>query len=210
MDISHRLKKAVDYLKLKEVIATLKDVAVHLDRNPANVIKAINGDKRYLTKPFIADFATVYSDYINEDWLLMGKGEMEADAIPMRPHLETTAAAGSMVGISEGEYGDNLKEIIPGIPDYDFTITADGSSMEPRIESGDILACRIVRDPLNPPLGKVCVIDSKEGWVVKVVKEVKEDYMVLHSINPKYKDYSVDFSAILNIAIVVGMIRVFD
>ncbi|MDE7442128.1 MAG: S24 family peptidase [Muribaculaceae bacterium] len=210
MDISHRLKKAVDYLKLKEIIATLKDVAVHLDRNPANVIKAINGDKRYLTKPFIADFATVYSDYINEDWLLMGKGEMEADAIPMRPHLETTVAAGSMVGISEGEYGDNLKEIIPGIPDYDFTITADGSSMEPRIESGDILACRIVRDPLNPPLGKVCVIDSKDGWVVKVIKEVKEDYMVLHSINPKYKDYSVDFSAILNIAIVVGMIRVFD
>lgn len=210
MDTFARLHKAIEYLKDIGKVHIQRDIVNALDGNESNIAQALKGNPRYLTKPFLKRFAGAYSDYINEEWLLTGEGEMELPSKELRPHVEAGAAAGSMIGISEGEYGNDMRQIIPGLPDYDFTIYAEGRSMEPRIESGDLLACRIVRDRQNPPVGKICVIDSRDGWAVKVIKKIDEDSVVLHSLNPEYADYSVDAEDILNVAVVVGMVSVFD
>lgn len=128
----------------------------------------------------------------------------------MRPHYDAKAAAGFMLGLSEAEIG-TLRPHIPGMRDYDFTIRAQGDSMMPRIESGDLLVCRKSEDRANPPIGKICVIDGKDGVVVKVIAEANEYGLVLRSLNPdpKYRDYPVDHSVINGIAEVVGLVRSF-
>lgn len=209
MELSDRIAQAIDYLRYRGVPSNHDDIAKKLNRDRSNVTKAINGNKRYLTRPFLADFATAYSDYINKDWLLTGEGSMEVPDESMKPHFKAKAAAGFMDGISEGESGDNLRPEVPGMPDYDYSIEASGNSMEPYIEDGDTLLCRIATDRLDPPIERICVIDSLDGAVVKVINNVDEETMTLHSFNPEYRDYSIDLSSILGIAEVVGLVRRF-
>ena len=174
-----------------------------------NVSSAISGNPRYVTEPFLKRFAAAYSDYINEEWLTEGKGVMSVPDRSMRPHVSAKASAGFMDNLSEADYGNDTRPLIPGMPDYTFTIIAKGDSMLPRIEDGDTLLCRKLTDRLNPPIGKICVLDTKDGWVVKVIKGVTEDTMTLHSLNPDYRDYDIDLNTILGIAQVVGLVREF-
>lgn len=209
MDISDRLRQAADYLKFKQIAKTREEIAITLNRNPTNILKAFTGNKRYLTKPFLDDFCNAYSDYINKEWLLTGEGQMQVSDKTLRPHVEAKASAGVIVGISKGEYAGEMREAVQGVPDYDFTIKTEGESMLPRIEDGDDLCCRIADDRLNPPIGKICLISTRSGNAVKVIQDVTEDSITLHSLNPAFDDYSVDVNDIIQIAQVVGLVRSF-
>lgn len=203
----NRFKQAIDYLRDIGKSHNQQDIADALAMGKANFSRAINGDQRYFTRGFLKRFVAAYSDYISEEWLLTGEGEMAVPDKTMRPHIGVKAAAGFMVGIGENDKGDDLRDKIPFLADYDFTITTDGQSMVPEIDDGDILACRISYDRANPPIGKICVIDSKEGAAVKVLKEASDSSVVLHSINPEYDDYEVAVSDLNRIAVVVGVIK---
>ena len=206
--IAHqRLRQAVEYLKDKGTARRQADMAALMGVPQPHIAAALKGDERRLTEGFLRRFAAAYSDYINEDWLLTGEGEMTVPDKSLRPHIGVLVAAGFMTGIGENDKGDDLCEKIPFLSDYDFTITAYGQSMTPEIEDGDILACRIAQDRANPPIGKICVIDSKEGAVVKIIKGASNSEIMLHSINPDYKDYSIELSSLNRIAVVVGIIK---
>lgn len=209
MNAFARLHKAIDYLKDNGKIHIQRDIVAAINGNESNVTQALKGNPRYLTKPFLQKFARAYSDYINEEWLVSGVGRMENVSQTMRPHYDARASAGFMDGISEGRMSAEFRAIAVPVLGYDFSIDADGNSMLPKIESGDTLLCRVETDRLNPPIGEVCVIDTKDGAVVKVIKEVNEDSLVLHSLNPEYADYTIEFSSINKIARVVGLIRSF-
>ncbi len=230
MEPLDRLHQAIDYLKDKGKIHKQQDIADKLGIGKSYVSEAIKGKPRQFTKGFLARFASAYSEYINEEWLLTGEGVMAKNmtfSIPaetgssylklvhqiiesksaFKPHIEAKASAGFMDGFSEGDYGRNMRSVIEFFPQYDFTIEVQGDSMLPDYAEGDILACRISTDRINPPIGKVCVIDSKDGPVVKEIKAVNRDSITLHSLNPRYRDYKVDFDNINQIAVVVGSIR---
>lgn len=208
MEEAHnRFKQAIEYLRDIGKSHNQQDIADAIDMGKANFSRAVNGDQRYFTKGFLKRFAAAYSDYISEEWLLTGEGEMAVPDKSLRPHIGVKAAAGFMVGIGENDKGDDLRSRIPFFSDYDFTITTDGQSMLPEISDGDILACRISNDRANPPIGKICVIDSKEGAAVKVIKGASDSSITLHSLNPDYKDYEVAVSDLNRIAVVVGVIK---
>lgn len=207
--LAKRLNAAYEYLRSQGVIHTITEFASALGKSQGDISSALVAKGRVMTTGLLKRVYDTFPDYFHEKWLLTGEGQMAKSLRELRPHIHTKAAAGFMAGISDGEFGDDIRPMIPGIPDYDFSITAYGKSMEPKIEDNDILACRIVTDSLNAPIGKICVIDSKEGAAVKVIKEVEEDSIVLHSLNPRYKDYRVSFSDLNRIAVVVGMIRNF-
>ena len=173
----------------------------------ARVSEALQGKTGKFTEGFLKRFARAYSDYISEEWLLTGQGRMEKPGKDMRPHYDAQAAAGFMDGIAEGRMSAEFRAMAIPMLRYDFSIDAKGESMLPRIEDGDTLLCRLADDRLNPPLGRICVIDSKEGAVVKVIAKVEADTMTLHSLNPAYRDYTIDLSSINRIAEVVGIIR---
>ena len=204
-----RFLQAIDYLRDNGKARTHEEIALLSYTSRPNVSSAISGNPRYVTEPFLKRFAAAYSDYINEEWLLTGEGEMIVPDKSLKPHYDAKASAGFMDGISEGKMSAEFRSMAPGMKNYDFSIDVNGDSMAPEIKDGDIIMCRVATDRLNPPIGKICVLDTKEGFVVKVIKSVNEDNLTLHSLNPVYHDYDIDLNSILNIAEVVGLTRSF-
>ena len=163
-----------------------------------------------MNEPLLTKIADTFPDVLNRDYLLKGEGDVAAPDRTMRPHYEATAAAGFMSGLADPEPG-TLRPRIPDMPSYDFTIDARGESMEPKIKSGDTLLCRLAEDRANPPIGKVCVIDGKDGAAVKVLAAASESgrTLTLHSLNPAYRDYTIDAAEVSHIAVVVALLRKF-
>lgn len=202
------MHEAIDYLKDMGRVHKQQDLVEVLGMGKANLSRALNGADGYFTEGFIKRLAGAYSDYINEKWILTGEGKMAKPLRETRPHVHAKAAAGFMNAVSEGEYGDDEQPLIPFVPDYDFTIEVVGESMLPDYREGDILICKIANDRLNPPIGKVCVIDGHEGAAVKEITGVTDSAIVCHSVNPAYPDYETEFGNIHQIAEVVGLLRV--
>lgn len=203
-----RLLQAIEYLKGKGKIHKQQDIAETLSMNKVNVSRAIKGTPRYFTEGFLKRFGQAYKDYIFEEWLLTGKGDMAKPEKETRPHFEARVSAGFLSGFSDQIMKSEFRNLIEQLPEYDFTIDIEGDSMSPEILDGDTICCRIANDRQNPPIGRICVLDTKNGPVVKVIKSVTEDSLILHSFNQKYPDYSLEFTDINNIALVVGVIRI--
>lgn len=202
-----RLHQAIQRLMDIGKIHIQRDIVVKLNGNESNISQALNGNPRYFTEGFLRRFGTAYSDYINTEWLINGTGQMAVPDRSLKPHFDASASAGFMAGLSAPETGTDLRTLDQQADDYDFTIAARGDSMLPEIEDGDILACRVLSDRLNPPLGEICVIDTVNGAAVKQVAAVLEDSLLLHSFNPDYPDYDVPFLDLLSIARVVALLR---
>lgn len=207
-----RLTQAVEYLKDNGQARTQMDMAALMGVRQPHLAAALNGDYKRLTEGFLRKFAAAYSDYINEDWLLDGKGQMEkADRRSTRPHIPADKAvvAAGFVGSAIGSVQEDECEVRPVMapfPWYDFTIEVSGDSMEPTLQDGDIIACEWLPRDAEYKKDKIYVLDTNEG---AVVKRITNDGNVIHchSDNPKYKDFIVDVYSILRIARVVGFVR---
>ena len=88
-------------------------------------------------------------------------------------------------------------------------IRVSGSSMYPKYSNGDILACRRVHDVLFFQWGKIYVIDSSQGPLVKrVFQDEDPDRILLVSDNKEhYPPFSIPKSDIRSLSIVLGVIR---
>ena len=96
--------------------------------------------------------------------------------------------------------------VIKQLPDYDFTILVKGDSMEPEIKSGDELACRVVTDASFIQWGKVHVLDTDQGIVVKRIYDDKDGLKCV-SDNPKYLPFTVPKDQLRSVCLVVGLVR---
>lgn len=169
-----RLERAYELLLERGVIHSKSDLARAINKEPKNLMAAFSNTGRVMTLGLLTRIADTFPDILNRDYLLTGQGDVAAPDRSMRPHFEATARAGFMTGLSNPEAG-SLRHRHDDIPDCDFTITAEGDSMMPEIKSGDILFCRHSRDRANPPISKVCVLDGKDGAVVKVIRTADSD-----------------------------------
>ena len=141
-------------------------------------------------------------------WLLTGEGDMltQEEAKTNNAYitkqggyitylLPMSAMGGSLTGFAEpGVLLQNCEAIVSPIENVDFAITVYGDSMAPEYPSGS----RILIKKINPDLfidwGKVYVLDTPNGVIVKEVHESnKEGYVSCHSINPdpKFKPFDV-------------------
>jgi phage repressor protein C with HTH and peptisase S24 domain len=101
--------------------------------------------------------------------------------------------------------------VVPYLVDAgaEFLIRVTGNSMYPTYANGDILACRRVRESRNIQWGKVYVIDSEEGPMVKRIRPSDDEERILcHSDNPDYAPFTLRKSEIRSLALVVGSIQV--
>ena len=206
--VFERFKQSFEYLKDRGRIHKQQDLCEPLGIVKSHISEFCNGKDRYFTEGNLKRFAAAYKDYINEEWLLTGKGTMAKPEKDVRPHFEARVAAGFLAGGSEQIMSPELRSMITPFPEYDFTIDVEGDSMIPQIADGDTICCRYVDDRQNPPIGQICVLDTKDGPAVKVIKEVTDDSVILHSLNPAYPDYPVEFNDINRIALVIGVLRI--
>ncbi len=91
----------------------------------------------------------------------------------------------------------------------DFMIEITGTSMYPKYNSGDVVACTILRESKFIQWNKAHVIGTLEqGILVKRIRRgPDEDHFILVSDNPDYEPFTISRAEITGIALVVGVIR---
>lgn len=159
-----------------------------------------------------------YQQY-NAEWLLTGNGTMLKSAenavkssVEGIPLVEVKAIGGfGNSHFAIGKQDIKAHYVIPKFEhkQVDFMIEVEGSSMYPKYSSGDVVACRIIRDRLFIQWNKTHVVATKtQGIIIKRVKEgAKKDTMQMVSDNKDYPPFDVPVKDITGIAIVVGVIR---
>ena len=150
---------------------------------------------------------------LNLDWLFTGNGAMllgeQLDAsIKTLPRIPHDAAAGSLTDAVDGvtEFQCERVPVVAAFPKYDFTIRVSGRSMEPMYFSGDELACLRVNEARFLQWGRVHVLDTTQGVVVKRIYD-NGDSIRCVSYNPEYSDFNVPKEDIRSYNLVVGALR---
>ena len=127
------------------------------------------------------------------------------------PLIPIDAMAGFGTGAVQVMHYDTSKYIVPEFSELnvDFMIRVKGSSMVPKYNSGDLVACKkLVITDIFFQWNKVYVLDTDQGALIKRVKKgSKENYIQLISDNKKYDPFELHLSKIFAVALVVGVIR---
>jgi len=119
----------------------------------------------------------------------------------------------AIAGFGEGEMQvmeyECQRYVIPMFEGADFLITVKGSSMQPKYNNGDAVACK--RIPMNDIFfqwNKVYVLDTIQGPLVKRVKRGSDsEHILIVSDNPSYEPFELHLNKIYGVAIVLGVLR---
>lgn len=155
---------------------------------------------------------------INANWLLTGKGSITnkaesvgkpADGKEGVPLIPYSAAAGTMGGDIQCLEYECEHYVIPIFKEADFLISVRGNSMYPKYNSGDIVACKTLQNWSFFQFGKVYVIYTEQGVLVKrIYEDENNDLIKIVSENEeKYKPFSIPKSEIKGLSLVLGVIR---
>lgn len=213
MDIKNRI---YEYLRI------VKMTPAEFERNTGLSNGYLRNIKNSIGVDKISNIVSVYPD-LNLEWLITGNGEMLKSnhtssttssaqvqiLANTKPRIPYTAAAGSITNAVEGISESQCEQVpvVPTFPSYDFTIIVKGDSMEPKIEGGDEVACKRVDQTSFIQWGKVHVLDTAQGIVIKRIYE-DGDKIKCVSYNPEYPPFSIDKSEIYSISLVVGLLRI--
>lgn len=161
-----------------------------------------------------------YAPDISPNWLLTGKGPMLKSDLPIARHADPEKSEGiplipiqAFAGIATGEVSileyECERYIIPLFKDAEFLIPVKGSSMVPKYNAGDIIACKkLSLSDIFFQWNKVYVIDTDQGVLVKRIHRAKDsDHIKIISENPAYEPFELHLSKIHAIAIVIGVVR---
>jgi transcriptional regulator with XRE-family HTH domain len=96
-----------------------------------------------------------------------------------------------------------------GKTEVDFMIQVKGNSMQPKYNSGDVVACKFIKELTFIQWNKTYVIDTKsQGTIIKRLKKPREkDMVTCLSDNIEFDDFELPISEIRNVALVIGVIR---
>lgn len=189
----------------------------------------INRLKKEGNKPsfeIIEDITNKFAD-VDAGWLVTGKGEMvkKEDENNNFTVQDVQAGYGEKIPLvvtkAVGGFGNNTFAISErDVKDYyiipkfkhkrvDFMIEVEGSSMYPKYNSGDVVACTIISEDSFIQWNKTHVIATRgQGIIIKRIKKGAEDHnLCMISDNKAYDPFEVPKDEITGIALVVGVIR---
>jgi len=91
----------------------------------------------------------------------------------------------------------------------DFMIEVEGSSMYPKYSSGDVVACRVIKERNFIQWNKTHVVATKnQGIIIKRIKKGDcDENLLMVSDNKDYDPFFVPIDEIVGLAIVVGVVR---
>ena len=205
MAVNTELKTLVSLIKYAKGMKQ-ETIADAVGVKPTYLSDMING-----RVPFSANFKEklyeVFSDCLNADTPPTPSAPTVQTPKETRPHLPVTAAAGTLGGISEGIMPRDCEQLpkMPNTPDYDFTITVSGNSMEPEFRNGDIIAAKRVCSMIE--WGKPYIIDTRDGAVLKRLYEADADRLRLVSDNKAYPPIELERSEVIAAYRVISHLR---
>ncbi len=194
--------------------------------------------KRPINSDAIANLLSEYPD-INPTWLLTGMGSMLRDtrsdaihiynkeensieAVPIKfaPNKENKPIPLVNISAAAGFGSDNFLIAEQDVKEYyivpkfkylkvDFMIEIHGSSMYPKYNSGDIVACTILHDRRFIQWNKCHVIATREQGLIckRLLESKRENCLSAVSDNRQYPPFDIPTDEITGIALVVGVIR---
>jgi len=212
--------------KLKSNGTSYAEIAGRLGVLPQYLSNIITGP-RGASEKFVSKFCEVYG--INQNDLYnklkvyhtelaekqvvserKHKIESNQNGIPLIP-IEAVAGYALKGDAVAMEYDITERYLVPefSVRGVKYLIRVSGSSMYPKYSNGDILACRPVTDLSFFQWGKVYVLDTDQGAIVKRLFEGKNDTCIeCRSDNKEhYPAFQIPKTSIRNISIVVGVIR---
>lgn len=157
-------------------------------------------------------------------WLLTGENPMlrqahkldsEVVAHPVQavgegiPLIPISAMAGAFSGNQQVMEYECERYVVPAFKGADFLISVKGSSMYPKYNSGDIVACkRLAMSDLFFQWNKVYVLDTDQGPLIKRVKPGSDkEHVTIVSDNERYEPFELSLDHIYHVALVIGVIR---
>ncbi|WP_205630532.1 XRE family transcriptional regulator [Flavobacterium psychrophilum] len=152
------------------------------------------------------DKETHDDNVINEPSEIYTKTQKTTIGIPLIP-IEAMAGYGG--GETQVLQLDCEYFSVPTFKGADFLIQVKGSSMYPKYNSGDIVACKKLQlNDLFFQWNKVYVLDTEQGAIIKRIDiGPDDDHVMIVSDNEKYRPFSLHKSKINAISIVMGVIR---
>ena len=127
------------------------------------------------------------------------------------PLIPIDAMAGFGEGTMQIMQYDTERYKVPEFTELnvDFMIRVKGSSMYPKYNSGDLVACKkLSLKDLFFQWNKVYVLDTEQGALIKRIKKSEMDnYIKIVSDNPSYDPVDLPLEKIYAVSLVVGVIR---
>jgi phage repressor protein C with HTH and peptisase S24 domain len=147
---------------------------------------------------------------VSAEWLLRGiesDGEIVSSS-ESKPRIPYDAAAGCLTDAVDGvtAYQCEQLPVVQAFPKYDFTIRITGDSMMPNFHPGDEVACLRVNEARFLQWGRVYVLDTEQGIVIKRIYD-NGDSIRCASYNPEYPDFNIPKEDIRSYNLVVGALR---
>lgn len=157
-------------------------------------------------------------------WLLTGEGNMlrtesKEENIPVAhpsdspmegiPLIPISAMAGAFTGEQTVLEYECERFVVPTFKGAEFLISVKGSSMYPKYNSGDIVACkRLPMGDIFFQWNKVYVLDTDQGPLIKRVKPGSDkEHVLIVSDNERYEPFELPLDRIYHVALVIGVIR---
>lgn len=159
-----------------------------------------------------SDTIAILADYlgVTSDWLISGEEDAPNKNVKTLTLYDVDAAAGYEsfdVMISKEKVVGEF--VVPTFASADWMIHVRGSSMYPKYSSGDIIACKVIKESRFIQWNKIYVIATREqGLLVKrIMPSEKEDCIKAVSDNEKYPPFDIPKDEIFGLALVLGAIK---
>ena len=228
MERQDKLVEMYNYALSKGFCTNKKSFAEYVGINPSNISKIFHDSQgRYLTNSTLLKINSALNNVFSQDWVLTGRGAMlveqsgkgAGDSVRTGninggnglPLIPIDAVAGfNGVDVQGVRLEDCSRYVVPEFAELhaEYMIRVSGSSMYPKYSNGDLLACRRVQEVTFLQWGKVYVLDSNQGAMVKRLFPCEDSEVVeCRSDNPNYPPFRLPKSEIRSVSIVVGVIR---
>lgn len=212
---NERLKKFVDYLKYKDIVGGDGEFADFLEKKRSFISEILSG-KRPVTDAFAKYVGENYS-LLNVEWLISGNGEMlntsgqlsKSQTSPINEkNLTPLYDFNAMTGIMSGAKPAPLDYIyIPNVSSCDGATVVRGNSMAPRLQAGDIVLFKVVKDKKGIYWGEMYLVLFNLAGIDYVVlqylkKSESESFVRLSGYDSTSSPQEIPFDSIKALAMV--------
>lgn len=191
--------------------------AKKVDIDQSNLSKKLSGSVKFSKRDFEKIEDTMG---VNHLWLVMGIGSPYKDGKELRHKVGDIQKApyydiDFSLGFNE-MYCDTDTKIpdqyiaVPGYNKVGFWCRTTGTSMQPLINSGDIIALREITDWQSfLPMGEVyAIVTTNQMRTVKVINNGSDnEHFTLHAYNDEFADQEIEKASILKVFKVLGALK---
>lgn len=197
-----RFDKYMEYRGLND-----NQVTLACDLSQGLIGQARTGKSDLGTKT-IDKILSIYQD-LSRVWLLTGEGDM---LVGNKSELVEPISPQSVLLLPVSAQGGHLNDFVPSVMERecerinspikgaDFAIKVSGDSMAPEYPSGSIILIKKINERAFIDWGRVFVLDTCNGTVIKRIFPTKEPNIVeCRSINPEYPPFEVSLNDVYGV-----------